>query len=850
VKALSIDESLKLLKEALETQDRVFFSRFGDNDIMIAAKKQQDRKNFYGNNWTKWTPELAKELTEALQIKDPNFFVAASIGWDLEPGMKRGSFAPFENTEQLKTMLRSVIGDQQRAFLNPILFHYLGVFRGDALKGFIEKYIRPHRKMFIGCNPQASMEKMFGPIDYMIETPSKNAYSEINKWYPEIIEALKSATPPRVVILAAGQASRAVAARLWKEGFKVHCIDFGSIVDAMTTDMTRDKATRTWIANHGYKIRDLFSDEPTIEVIVPYRHDGNLGAHYNDCMEKAKDWVLFIDHDILILRPQWHSMCIDAIKEKGHRAGWISAVTNRIYCPDQRRRPPNDIDDIKTLIEFSNGLYSIAGNRLVKPKIGIPFSGFFILTHKKAWQDAGGFKNGFLGVDNDYYNKLIAAGYETWIMPGLFCYHIYDRKKLFSIDTKGVVGYEKEKREEKISVCMIVKNEEAMLPRCLDSVKPIADEIVIIDTGSTDRTVEIAKSYGAYVHHHPWQGNFSKHRNQSIEYSTGDWLLFIDADEELCGNVDELRNWLAAVPDEINAITVTMKDMHSGKVKMQFNPTKIFRKGSVHYEGIVHNQAKYEGVPCYCDVVHYKHYGYDLDEAKMKEKEVRRIGLLKKRIEANPEDYEALFYLSQAYGAAGDWQKMVEYGERYGALKDEMDKKSLPFDQSIYFSMIRAYQAQLGRPSDAKRWIDMATSAMEGINNIDIAFAICEHGVLTGNAEMIANGAQAYIKEYMQFEQKTQTMGAQFVHSYMPEALSYCIFHLGSLQFKNAMGTLNQLASPLLKLNKEESGRIMAEVRNVFKSCGLDFMAVKQVPVNMKSKKKKGKKMKKQKNFA
>ena len=83
-----------------------------------------------------------------------------------------------------------------------------------------------------------------------------------------------------------------------------------------------------------------------------------------------------------------------------------------------------------------------------------------------------------------------------------------------------------------ISLCMMVKNEEEFLPRCLESVKDVVDEIVIVDTGSTDRTVEIAESYGARVYHHPWENDFSKHRNQSISYASGAWILEMDADEE------------------------------------------------------------------------------------------------------------------------------------------------------------------------------------------------------------------------------------------------------------------------------------------------------------------------------
>ena len=74
---------------------------------------------------------------------------------------------------------------------------------------------------------------------------------------------------------------------------------------------------------------------------------------------------------------------------------------------------------------------------------------------------------------------------------------------------------------QKISLCMIVKDEERFLPQCLNSVKGYVDEIIVVDTGSTDRTVDIAKRYGAKIYHHPWENDFSKHRNLSISNATG-----------------------------------------------------------------------------------------------------------------------------------------------------------------------------------------------------------------------------------------------------------------------------------------------------------------------------------------
>ncbi|MBE9209605.1 glycosyltransferase [Nostoc sp. LEGE 06077] len=88
-----------------------------------------------------------------------------------------------------------------------------------------------------------------------------------------------------------------------------------------------------------------------------------------------------------------------------------------------------------------------------------------------------------------------------------------------------------------ISLCMIVKNEETTLPKCLNSVKSFVDEMVVLDTGSSDRTPEVAKQFGAKVHHFQWSNNFSTARNAALKYVTGDWVLVLDADEILTPSI-------------------------------------------------------------------------------------------------------------------------------------------------------------------------------------------------------------------------------------------------------------------------------------------------------------------------
>jgi glycosyltransferase involved in cell wall biosynthesis len=100
-----------------------------------------------------------------------------------------------------------------------------------------------------------------------------------------------------------------------------------------------------------------------------------------------------------------------------------------------------------------------------------------------------------------------------------------------------------------LSLSMIVRNEEARLAACLASVKGFADEMVLVDTGSVDATVAIAEQAGARVERMEWPGDFAPARNHALQYLKGDWVLVLDADEQLRPEVIPSLKALMAQPD-------------------------------------------------------------------------------------------------------------------------------------------------------------------------------------------------------------------------------------------------------------------------------------------------------------
>ncbi len=202
-----------------------------------------------------------------------------------------------------------------------------------------------------------------------------------------------------------------------------------------------------------------------------------------------------------------------------------------------------------------------------------------------------------------------------------------------------------------VSVCMIVKNAQAALYRCLDSVKTIADEIIVCDTGSTDRTVEIAREYTDQVHRIPWEDDFAAARNRSIEKAMKDWILWIDADEYLLGG-DNLAKYLC--DNMYNGYVIRQ---HHHAIDAQFKPdvpVRLFRNGrGVRFFGCVHEHPETElnkGVTpaVILSDVHIIHDGY-VTEAVRRRRFLRNLPLLLKDRKRHPNRRLGLVFLARDY---------------------------------------------------------------------------------------------------------------------------------------------------------------------------------------------------------
>ena len=151
---------------------------------------------------------------------------------------------------------------------------------------------------------------------------------------------------------------------------------------------------------------------------------------------------------------------------------------------------------------------------------------------------------------------------------------------------------------ERLSVVVLTKNEEARIRRCLDSVR-WADEVVVVDGMSTDRTVEICESLGARVIRHPFEGSFAQERNLGLEQATGDWVLQIDADDVVTPSFRTAVERLLSGPQPFDAFKFRRKSYLLGRF-MRYGGwyhylPNLVRRGAVIYEGRVHERPNVRG---------------------------------------------------------------------------------------------------------------------------------------------------------------------------------------------------------------------------------------------------------------
>ncbi len=242
IKTKTALDSFYHLKECLEQNSKVYFTRFGDGEILVMMGK--GFRNHHSNK------DVVKELEECITINNPLFLNALTVNLPVEKGMTDGVFKPYSlNNEFERFLIEKNFVKNDGSFENPVMFHYVSVFYPELMYSFLERLIRPRKKMFIGCTPKNIAEKLYGPIHYHVEIPRKFAYDMIDSWWPKVLENIDNVD---LVIPSAGVSSNIVNKRLWNMNKDIHSIDIGSLIDAVD-----HKISRTWIRLVGHRVNKI-----------------------------------------------------------------------------------------------------------------------------------------------------------------------------------------------------------------------------------------------------------------------------------------------------------------------------------------------------------------------------------------------------------------------------------------------------------------------------------------------------------------------------------------------------------------------------------------------------------------
>ena len=211
----------------------------------------------------------------------------------------------------------------------------------------------------------------------------------------------------------------------------------------------------------------------------------------------------------------------------------------------------------------------------------------------------------------------------------------------------------------RLSQCMIVKNEERNIEKALSWGKGIVSEQIVVDTGSTDRTVELAKKMGAKVFYFPWQDDFSAAKNFAISKASGDWIAFLDADEYF--PLEETKKIMPLLErcDKRGYYAVMSSWLQVGENESVFaggTQVRLFKRSEgLAYRNRIHEELYFredEILPHAADATELLaiyHTGYAGGDAQSKEKGERNIRLLLMELEEQPDNYHLMCYLGDSY---------------------------------------------------------------------------------------------------------------------------------------------------------------------------------------------------------
>lgn len=346
----------------------------------------------------------------------------------------------------------------------------------------------------------------------------------------------------------------------------------------------------------------LLARYPWIEVVGNPTNRGFAGGCNDGAAVAHNDILLFLNNDTALAH-RWIDPLAAALDDPqvgaaGPRSNFVSGLQ---LVQDARYKTMADMRTFARTWSQAHRSQQTDTNRLV---------GFCLAVRRSLFEDLGRFDEGY-GIggfeDDDLSARITDAGYRLVICHDSYVHH--EGHKTFDANGLDWLAEQESNRDRfvssyrdladsrhapLISACLIVKDEEEDLAGCLASTDGVVDEIVVYDTGSTDGTVELARSLGATVVEGYWDDDFSRARNAALDHCTGEWILWVDADETLdTPDRDDLRRYLRQASPAVDAFSVPIDNLTGtgGESRFIHNASRLFRRERCHWSGRLHEQV-------------------------------------------------------------------------------------------------------------------------------------------------------------------------------------------------------------------------------------------------------------------
>jgi GT2 family glycosyltransferase/tetratricopeptide (TPR) repeat protein len=485
-----------------------------------------------------------------------------------------------------------------------------------------------------------------------------------------------------------------------------------------------------------------------VEII---RNETNLGfaKGCNQGFQKvAGDYLVLLNNDTIVT-PQWLESLIAWSLHNWPNIGMVGPTSN--YAP----APQLVLPAYRTLDELDVFARRVASEKAGRSLRHTRLTGFCLLIRRDVFKEVGGFDERYgLGFfeDDDLCIRVRHAGYELLVALNVYIHHFGSRTfSSLGIDCHEALrrnlGVFKEKwgdgcaagyrlprapvglnddrsaddnagykltmyspaplqaecRRPRVTLTMIVKNEEHHLPDCLTSVADLVDEIVVVDTGSTDATKAVARRFGARVFDFPWIDSFAAARNESMRHANGEWVLWMDADDRFdAANRDKLRRLLQQLPNDnagfvMKCICMPDPETHISTI---VDHVRLFRNvHGMRWKYRVHEQIlgairTHGGMIRWTDIV-VNHVGYIDKDVRLKKLE-RDMKLLLLENAEDPDEPFVLFNLGSIYREQGNIHEALRCLERSLQLSHPNDS----IVRKLYALIAECYR-RLGQPHKA-----------------------------------------------------------------------------------------------------------------------------------------------------